>query len=84
MNQMIEACKQNGMKYKINDFLLRLPEGLSTADIAHLLHLDFGITRKMFDDDRELKASNPREIPSERLKIYAFMLHVNPEQLKNL
>jgi hypothetical protein len=83
MKYTINIFRKDPFKYRINHFLDLLPKELSASEFARLLELDYRIRRKDFERDRALRMSESREIPADRIKIYAFMFQVDPDQLNN-
>lgn len=70
-------------KYNINHYIDQLPRHISIGSIERLLSKEHGISRDTFYRDRNLTQDSDFSIPSERLDIYAALLSVTPDQLKN-
>lgn len=70
-------------KYNINHYISLLPRHISIGSIERILAADHGISRDTFYRDRSLLPGDDASIPSERLDIYAGLLNVTPDQLKN-
>ncbi len=68
-------------KYQINHYLSIQPGYVSIEGIRKLLEARYGISQATFNRDRFLYPDDPEEIPQERLRIYAEVLHVSPGQL---
>lgn len=70
-------------KYHINHFISLLPKTITIASIEHVLKAEHGISRDTFYRDRNLLVDDDFSIPSERLDIYAALLGVTSDELKN-
>jgi hypothetical protein len=70
-------------KYKINEQLGLLPRSTTIGQIEKILKKEHGISRDTFYRDRSMTIDDTLSIPSERLDIYAALLSVSAESLKN-
>ncbi|MFN8336649.1 MAG: hypothetical protein U0U09_16080 [Cyclobacteriaceae bacterium] len=68
-------------KYQINHYLSLQPGHIAVDDVRKLLEARYGIAQEVFNNDRFIAQEDEREIPKERLEIYARVLNVSLEQL---
>jgi hypothetical protein len=69
-------------KYNINHIISYQPKKLTVDKIAEYLE-KAGIPRRTFDSDKSIKVTDDKDIPGERLLIYARLFSVSLEQLYN-
>jgi hypothetical protein len=70
-------------KYKINHYIGLLPRHITIGSIERLLADEHGISRDTFYRDRNVAPDDDFSIPTERLDIYAGLLNITPDELKN-
>lgn len=68
-------------KYTINHYLSIQPRPIYISTVAGVLQREYNIPIAVFNDDRFLKEDDPREIPAERLEVYALLLDIPIEWL---
>ena len=73
----------SNLKYHISHFISLQPRHLKIGDIEKILIEEHHISRDTFYRDRNITLKDSNSIPSERLDIYAGLLGVTAEELKN-
>ena len=68
-------------KYQLNHFVSIQPREISIDSLANKLLKDHKIPPHVFDQDRRIPDGESREIPEERLKVYAQLLGVSVKSL---
>lgn len=70
-------------KYHLEHFLSLRPASITMQQIEDILQKDHGISRSTFLRDRSITKNSDKSIPSDRLDIYAALLNVSVDDLKN-
>jgi hypothetical protein len=78
---IIHCMAVSKFKYQINHYISTQPNYMTIDGIHKLLEVYYGISRATFTRDRFLYPGDPEEIPQERLRIYAAILHVSIVEL---
>lgn len=60
-----------------------MPRHITIGAIEKILQKEHSISRDTFYRDRNLSHTDDFSIPSDRLDVYAALLSVSPEELKN-
>lgn len=77
------APKATKLKYKLSEIIdQKLPRSITIADLEAELAKE-GISKFTFYRDRYLTIKSRRDIPSARLDVYAALLGVTANELKN-
>lgn len=71
------------LKYKINELIDNQPRYVDIESIVAVLEKDYKISRSTFLRDRNTLLHDESSIPTDRLEIYAGLLGVSTDQLKN-
>jgi hypothetical protein len=70
-------------KYNLNHYIDNQPRTITVASIEKILSAEHGISRSTFLRDRSITADSDQSIPVDRLDVYAALLSVSVDQLKN-
>jgi hypothetical protein len=71
------------LKYLINHYIDLQPRSVGIEQIVSVLEKEHDISRSTFLRDRGIKLDQDASIPTDRLEVYASLLGVSTDELKN-